>query len=182
MKIRKEYYQQPTLDVAKDLLGKRLVFNSDNHVKRGIIVETEAYIGPDDKASHASRGKTNRTAPMFEAGGISYVYLIYGMHYCLNIVTEAAGYPAAVLIRAVKVEDESDPRVASGPGKLCRYFGITKEHNQLDLTGDILYIEEGNRQRSPIVERPRIGVDYAGEWALKPWRFYLADSPAVSRK
>lgn len=188
IKLSRAYYQRPTLWLAQDLLGKTLVAHIGDVERRGRIVETEAYCGPDDRASHAARGKTARTAPMFEAGGVSYVYLIYGMYHCFNIVTEAAGYPAAILVRAIEpfADSEDDPRVAAGPGKLCRWLSITTRENMLDLTGKTVYIEDsvGSVDVGPaqIVQAPRIGVDYAGKWAAKLWRFYLSASPAVSKR
>jgi DNA-3-methyladenine glycosylase len=158
----------------------------------GRIVEVEAYDGPEDWASHASRGRTARTDPMFGEAGRAYVYLVYGVHHCLNVVTGPAGYPAAVLIRAVEptegvewmVRGKVRPAmIASGPGRLTRAFGISLSGNRADLcSAGPLFIERGvavpDRQ---VVRGRRIGVDYAGSWARKPWRLGVKDSPALSR-
>jgi DNA-3-methyladenine glycosylase len=164
-KLKRSFYLRPTLQVARELLGKYLIFEK----KSGQITEVEAYIGQDDKACHAAGGKTERNAVMFKKGGFAYVYLIYGIYHCLNVTTEHEGFPSAVLIRAVE-----GPR-ADGPGKLCRFFGITRTQNGLDLTRNDLYIEDRETQISPskIGSSPRIGVDYAGESAKLPWRFFL---------
>jgi DNA-3-methyladenine glycosylase len=122
MLLKRDFFDRPTLDVAKDLLGKTLVFGQ----QRAIINETEAYIGENDPACHAAKGRTKRTDVMFGPAGYSYVYLIYGMYHCLNVVTERKGFPAAVLIRGAGCFD--------GPGKLCRGFGITLQDNRIDLT------------------------------------------------
>lgn len=181
MKLERDFFAQPTLQVARQILGTRLIFNGPNGLRSGIITETEAYIGPEDKASHASRGRTPRTEPMFGPPGLTYVYLIYGMYHCLNIVTEAEGYPAAILIRGLVTTPTSfeDELHLNGPGKVCRWLGINRSHNQIDATGDILYFEKITNEITLnlgiIKTGPRIGVDYAGVWAAKPWRFYLAN-------
>ncbi|RMG48518.1 MAG: DNA-3-methyladenine glycosylase [Acidobacteria bacterium] len=193
-KLPRAFYAQPTVEVAKQLLGKYLVHHTEKGPRLGRIVETEAYVGPEDRASHASRGKTKRTAIMFGPPGFAYVYVIYGMYHCLNVVTEREGYPAAVLIRAVEPvlsDDEqqlgkSDPsifRLANGPGKLCRYMGIDRSLNGADLCGSELYIEDWGESVHPedIVATTRIGVEYAGEWKQKPWRFYVKGNPCVSK-
>lgn len=157
--------------VAKELLGQTLVFGE----RRVRIVETEAYIGPADLAAHSAGGRrTARNEVMYGEAGHAYVYFIYGMYFCLNLVTEEVGVPAAVLIRA------GEPR-AKGPGVLCREMGLSREQNGLDLTGSELWVEVGPPVAEPIVETTRIGVDYAGEWAAKPWRFYLEGNRWVSR-
>jgi DNA-3-methyladenine glycosylase len=173
MILRNSFFKKPTLEVAKSLLGKTLVrkypFDPAQGKRgkfiKGIITETEAYIGFDDKASHASRGKTERTKVMFDKAGTIYVYLIYGMYHCLNIVTEEKEYPAAVLIRGVKE--------INGPGRLCRYFHIDKKLNHKKLGRESgLWIE--NRKKIPLFSvetSKRIGVEYAGSWSQKPWRF-----------
>lgn len=169
------YFKKTTLWVAKNLLGKTLVrrlpFDSaqgKEKLIKGIITETEAYVGHCDKASHASRGRTKRTEMMFGEAGTIYVYLIYGMYYCLNIVTEKKDYPAAVLIRGVF----ADGKNLNGPGKVCKYFHIDKTLNGKKLgrkTG--LWLKEGIKVKN-IKTGKRIGVDYAGKWVKKPWRFY----------
>ncbi|MDE3076753.1 MAG: DNA-3-methyladenine glycosylase [Chloroflexota bacterium] len=169
--LPRAFYERPTIDVARDLLGCVLVHGD----RRCRIVETEAYIGREDLACHAAKGRTKRTEPMFGPAGHAYIYLIYGMYHCLNIVTERAEFPAAVLIRA------AEP-LARGPGVLCRELGLTKAHNGLDLTcAADLWVEGGPRPAEPILATPRIGVDYARDWAHKPWRFLLDGNPWVSR-
>lgn len=166
------FYARPTLTVAKHLLGKYLVRETAAGLRAGRIIEVEAYVGPRDRASHASRGRTKRTEVMFGRPGLAYVYLIYGMYHCLNVVTEPAEFPAAVLIRAL--EDETV--LIDGPGRVCRWFKIDRDLNYHDLTsGKALWIEDrGDRIRpAEIGAFPRIGVAYAGAWAAKPWRFRL---------
>ena len=144
-KLARSFYKQATLEVAEKLLGKYLVCKADQREIVGKIVETEAYVGPEDRASHASRGRTKRTELMFGPAGYAYVYLIYGMYYCFNVVTEHEGYPAAVLVRAVEPVDafvtDGKP-TTNGPGKLCRFFQIDKTLNGVDLCGSQLYIED----------------------------------------
>lgn len=171
--LPRSFYERPTLTVAKELLGTYLVSRSDAGLLAGRIVEVEAYVGPEDRASHASRGRTKRTEVMFGRAGITYVYLIYGMHHCFNIVTEAEGYPAAILVRAVELESGE---LIDGPGRLCRRFDISRTLTGHDLTlGERLWVEHRGERLAPrrIVRAPRIGVDYAGEWAKRPWRFRL---------
>jgi len=180
------------LQVASDLIGKVLVRRYKGRNLAGKIIETEAYTGPLDLACHASKGKTPRTAVMFGPPGFSYVYMIYGFYFCLNVVTEAEGYPAAVLIRAVEPLENintmrnlrSGPRldtnIASGPGKLCIAMSIDKTLNATDMTGATLWIEDRRIPAGPIDSGPRIGVDYAGEYRDKPWRFLERGNPHVS--
>jgi len=175
------FYARPTLRVARSLLGKYLVRETASGLRAGRIIEVEAYVGPQDRASHASRGRTKRTDVMFGQPGLAYIYLIYGMYHCLNVVTERSDYPAAVLIRAIEYETG----LADGPGRTCRLFGIDRRLNCHDLTsGKALWIEDrGERiSRSQIGAFPRIGVDYAGPWAAKPWRFRILTPPARKRK
>lgn len=168
MKLERKFYQRDTIKVAQDLLGKFLVHQTNGKIYTAQIMETEAYAGFDDKASHASCGPTERNKLMFGPAGFAYVYLIYGIYHCLNLVTEKEGYPAAVLIRGL------DYPSADGPGKLCREFKITKENaNGLDLCGEQLYIEDRKIIPAKIFAGPRIGVSYAGECAHWPWRFWL---------
>lgn len=148
----------------------------------GRIVETEAYQGPEDLAAHSSRGRTPRTEVMFGPPGHAYVYFIYGFWYCLNIVTEAQGVPHAVLLRALEPVAEIADKTW-GPGLLCRAMHIDKALNGTDLCGDVLWLERPpirKAARPRIARGPRIGVDYAGEWARRPWRFYDQDSHYVS--
>jgi DNA-3-methyladenine glycosylase len=191
--LPRSFYDRDTIAVARDLLGKVVVRELAGSRLSVKIVETEAYVGPHDKACHASRGMTERNKVMFGEPGHAYVYFIYGMYYCLNIVTERDGYPAAVLIRAGEpVEGESVMRelrkkaqkredLTSGPGKLCQAMGIDRALNGLDLCRKgPLYVEEGAGESFEIVSSKRIGVDYAGEYKDKPWRFYIRNSPFVS--
>lgn len=192
MKLTRRFYDQPTVDVARQLLGKYLVRKDAGGIISGKIVETEAYVGLQDRASHASRGRTPRTEIMFGPPGFAYVYLIYGFYHCLNFVTERADYPAAVLIRAVEPVEgiplmqarrrTADARqLASGPGKLCQAFAIDLSLNGADACGDLLYIEDRGQDAPSIVARPRVGVDYAGRWKHKPWRFLIRQNPFVSK-
>jgi len=168
-RLSRKFFARSTLVVAKNLLGKFLVRKVGGRITRAMIAETEAYCGPKDLASHASRGRTKRTEIMFGPPGHAYVYLIYGMYYCLNIVTEAEGYPAAVLIRAV------DASGVNGPGKLCRFLKIDKAFNGEDLTeSKRLWVEEGIKLKPRQIGRSRrIGVDYAGPYKHKLWRFFM---------
>lgn len=177
--LDRDFYRQNTLKVARSLIGKLLVFEHSQGRLAGIILETEAYRGPRDRASHAWRGPTPATKLMFGPPGFAYIYLIYGMYYCLNVVTEGEGFPAAVLIRALEPVKGLDrmlqnrngsSHLTDGPGKLCQAIGIDQRLNGTDLTHGPLYITAGRPSKK--VERgPRIGVDYAGAWREKPWRF-----------
>lgn len=182
MKVKRDFYYQPTLQIAQKLLGMFLVRRIGKKKVRGKIVETEAYIGLKDKASHASRGKTPRTAIMFGQPGHIYIYMIYGMYYCLNIVTERANYPAAVLIRAVEPISKSKIQ-PSGPGKVCQFYRIDKSFNNQDLCGSKVWIENpGNKlKKTDIVRAKRVGIDYAGIYKHKPWRFYIKSNDFVSK-
>jgi DNA-3-methyladenine glycosylase len=175
-----QFYRRGTLEVARDLLGRVLCRRvAPGRVLRGRIVEVEAYDGHDDRASHASRGRTRRNAPMFERGGVAYVYRIYGVHHCLNAVTGEAAYPAAVLIRAT--EPPIEGRSASGPGRLCRAYEVDGSLDGISLGGRELWLEQGNGVGDGVIARtPRIGVDYAGPWAGEPYRFLIRGHPAVS--
>lgn len=192
-KLPRSFYSRPTLEVASGLLGKVLVRRLDGRDLSGKIVETEAYVGPHDLACHASKGHTPRTSVMFGPPGHAYVYMIYGFYFCLNVVTERAGYPAAVLIRGLEPLENvelmrqlrnnppRDTNIASGPGKLCKAMLIDKKLNAEDLLGATLWIEDRNFNAGPICTSPRVGVDYAGEYKDKPWRFYVGNNPHVSR-
>jgi len=192
VKLKRDFYEQPTPEAARRLLGKFLVRHHPDGTTVGRIVETEAYVGPQDKASHASRGLTARNAVMFGPAGYAYVYLVYGFHYCLNIVTEKRGYPAAVLIRALEPMEGIEimerrrrttdyRKLASGPGRLCQAFAIDLALNGIDLCGDVLYVEDSGERAWPVVAATRIGVDYAGAWRNKPFRFYIRGHACVSR-
>lgn len=170
--LSQQYFFRPTVQVARSLIGKYLVRVLDGREIAGRIIEVEAYVGSADKACHASKGRTPRTDVMFNAAGVAYVYLIYGMYHCLNVVTEREAFPAAVLIRAIEV----DGVLIDGPGRLCRALQIDRSLNRIDLTAqESLWFEDrgGRILRRQIAVLPRIGVDYAGEWAKKPWRFRL---------
>ena len=163
---------------ARRLLGMVLVHGAH----RARIVETEAYLGPHDLACHAAKGRTARTEVMFGPPGHAYVYLVYGMHHLLNVVTGPEGYPAAVLIRAAEPLTPDLPAL-DGPGKLGRALGIDRRLNAVDLCdpGSPLHLEPRDGPRPRIAAGPRIGVDYAGAWALEPYRFMVAGSPHGSR-
>lgn len=175
MKFGADFFAKDTLEVAKKLLGKKLVRIYRGKRIEGIITETEAYVGPEDKASHASRGKTLRTEVMFGNPGVIYVYMIYGMYHCLNIVTGEKNYPAAVLIRGVS----SGEKNLNGPGKVCRFFHIDRTLNKKTLSKNSgLWIKNGIIVSSKkISASPRIGVNYAGPiWSVKPWRFTFSSA------
>ncbi|MES2919630.1 MAG: DNA-3-methyladenine glycosylase [Pseudomonadota bacterium] len=190
------FYRRDTAVVARELLGMRLCRRlEDGTLLSGRIVETEAYLGKRDPACHTFGGRqTPRTATMYAAGGVAYVYLIYGMHHCLNAVTRGAGEPEAVLIRALAGEQglerwrEAFPRLKpaqwlSGPGRLCRALQVGRAQNGLSLRSDELWIERGVAVGDEHVAAvARVGVDYAGEAAQWPLRFYIKGEPAVSRK
>lgn len=183
MKLPRSFYNRDTVLVARELLGMHLIRVRNGRRRVGRVVETEAYRGAlGDRACHSFRGKTPRCAVMFGPPGYAYVYFIYGMHHCLNVVTEPEGTDSAVLIRAVEPVENLDGKTC-GPGLICRSFDIDRSLNGEDLCGDVLYFEEPRgRRRIEIASSPRIGVDYAGEWARKPWRFYDGASDCVSRK
>ncbi len=191
-RLSRDFYDRSTLDVARELLGCRLVRVLDGQRVSGFIVETEAYIGEDDQASHASVGRTPRNAVMYGPPGHAYVYLIYGVHHCLNAVTEAEGYPAAVLIRAL-VPDEGvevmrrnrpgkDPaHLTDGPAKVCQALAIDLRLNGTDLVaGDELFIEAGLRVAPGAIKTsPRIGVRGDELARTRPWRFYVQPRPNI---
>jgi DNA-3-methyladenine glycosylase len=182
-RLGRSFYAQPTHEVARGLLGKLLVRNIDGQVMRGRIVEVECYVGQDDMACHAAKGRTARTEAMFKQAGFTYVYMIYGMYYCLNIVTEKADFPAAVLVRALEPADNVSGST-NGPGKLCRALQITKELNGEDLVKSqhLWVVDDGYvLLEKQVATSKRIGVEYAGKSADLPWRYYIADSPFVSR-
>ncbi len=184
-RLPRAFYEGHTVDVAQALLGKLVVRAGPEGLRAGRVVETEAYHGPEDKACHAARGLTPRTAPMFGPAGRAYVYQIYGMWFCLNTVTGSEGFPCAVLIRALEpVGGVFGPKDAAGPGKLCRALDIQRGLNTHDLVGgDALWLADDGHRVEPERVRcgPRIGVDYAEEWAHTPWRFWVEGSRSVSR-
>jgi DNA-3-methyladenine glycosylase len=200
LKIRRAFYDRPTLDVARDLLGTVLVHNRRGVRTSGVIVEVEAYIGESDPACHAAPGPTRRNAPLYGAPGHAYVYLNYGIHCLVNVVTEGHGSPAAVLIRALDPLDGVDVmrrrraramkgrtrRPASaiatsdlcrGPGNLTMAMGITLAENRLDLTGDRLFVEDRGIRVGEVAWGPRIGIRVGTD---TPWRAWIAGHPAVS--
>jgi DNA-3-methyladenine glycosylase len=180
-KLPRSFYDRDTTQVARDLLGKYLVHVVDGVERVGRIVETEAYLGPHDLAAHSSRGLTNRTKVMFGPPGHAYVYLIYGMHWCMNVVTEREGQAAAVLLRAVEPVKHLEGRT-QGPALLCKALDIDRRLNGHDLLSDDFYVAEPDDAKPVrIVKRPRIGVDYAGHWARRLLRFYVRGSPFISK-
>ncbi len=180
-KLPRSFYDRDTIIVAKELLGKYLVHLHGGGERIGRIVEVEAYLGPHDLAAHSSKGLTNRTKIMFGPPGHAYVYMIYGMYYCMNVVTEREGHASAVLLRAIEPVAGIDGRT-SGPGLLCKAMGIDRSLNGHDLESDDFYIAAGSEEeRFSIVARPRVGVDYAGVWAGKQLRFYIEGNPYVSK-
>ena len=179
-KLNRKFYDREALDVAKDLLGLTLVHMKDGKRLAGRIVETEAYQGPQDLASHASRGRTPRTEVMFGPPGHAYVYLVYGFWFCMNVVVREAGAPHAILIRALEPLEGLTGKTW-GPGLLCRAMHIDRRLNGGDLCGDKLWIERPHKiKKLKVARAKRIGVSYARHWADKPWRFFDADSPFVS--
>ncbi len=195
--LPREFYLRDAREVARDLLGKELVRESAEGVTSGIIVETEAYMGVSDRASHAFGGKlSRRTAVMYEEGGRAYIYLIYGMYWCLNITAQGAGTPECVLIRALQPITGLDlmrrrrhaaagKRLAdltNGPGKLCLALAIDGSLYGEDMCGDVLFV----RERPPadpekIAASPRVNIDYAGKAVHHEWRYFLKGNPCVSR-
>lgn len=192
---RARYTRADVVAVARRLLGSLLVAPArDGRRVSGIIVETEAYRGPEDRASHAYGGRrTRRTETMYAPGGTAYVYFVYGMYHQFNVVTNVADVPHAVLVRALEpVEGVELMRrrrggaapldLTSGPGKLCIALGIDRRLDGADLLGDRIWLEAGRRVRpAAIAAGPRVGIDYALEWAARPWRFWLRGNPFVSR-
>lgn len=195
-KLPREFYtRSDVLEVARDLLGKKLVVpNRAGTRVAGIIVETEAYRGPEDRASHAFGGRrTNRTETMYARGGTAYVYFVYGMYNQFNVVTNIEDIPHAVLIRAVEPAEgldiirrrragRSDYEMTSGPGRLCIALGIDRRLDKADLVGDRVWLEEGvSISPRQIARGPRVGIDYAESWVNKPWRFWVRNNPFVSK-
>ena len=178
--LPRSFYARDTIKVAHELLGKHVVHRVEGAERTGRIVEVEAYLGPHDLAAHSARGLTPRTRVMFGPPGHAYVYLIYGMHHCLNVVTEPEGHASAVLIRALEPVRNLSGKT-SGPGLVCRALGIDRSLNGADLLGETLFITAGDAGAMRIVKRPRIGVDYAGAWARRLLRFYIRGSAHVSR-
>lgn len=202
-KINREFYNRNTLEVAKDLLGKYLIHYLGGEKLVGKIVEVEAYIGSIDKACHAYNNlMTKRTRVLYGLPGTAYVYLIYGMYHCFNVVTEDEGRPAAVLVRAIEpVEGVSKmmelrykkeakqgwqqrlKNLSNGPGKLSMAMGINKNNNEMDLCGNKLFLaNKSGGDNFSIISTQRINIDYAEEAVHFPWRYYIKDNPFVSKK
>lgn len=172
MIIKRNFYDRNTIKVAKELLGCFLVRKYRGKITKVMITETEAYRGEYDPASHASRGKTSRTEIMYGHPGRAYIYMIYGMYFMLNVVTEEKNFPAAILIRAVETEDK---KKLSGPGKLTKFLHIDKSLNNRDLTrGEKLWLEyPKSRKRYKIIKSPRVGIDYARHAKAWKWNFQI---------
>jgi len=180
-KLPRSFYDRDTVTVARELLGKLLVHRTADAERIGRIVEVEAYLGPHDLASHSSKGLTERTKIMFGPPGHAYVYLIYGMHHCMNVVTEREGHGSAVLLRAIEAVQDITDRT-NGPGLLARAMQIDRRLNGHDLLSDDFFIAtDAPAAPIKIVKRPRIGVDYAKHWAKRHLRFYVKGNPFVSR-
>lgn len=190
-RIPQDFYDQPTLDIARSLLGKYLIRPCDQNLLVGKIVETEAYIGEDDPACHAAVGKTSRNEVMYGPPAYAYIYFIYGMYYCLNVVTEKEGFPAAVLLRALEPiagfdiikqnrQTEKIYHLTNGPGKICQAFKLDRNFNGENLRGNKLYIGIGEEIRGDnIAQTARFGIKKGIEHR---WRFYIKDSLYVSQK
>lgn len=181
-KLPRDFYDRDTIEVAQNLLGKHLVHVTGGRERVGRIVEVEAYLGPHDLAAHSARGLTPRTKVMFGPPGHAYVYLIYGMYHCMNVVTQREGVASAVLLRAIEPVKNIEGRT-QGPGLLCNAMSIDRKLNGRDLLSEDFYIRDAGPQRQvSIVRRPRIGVDYAGRWARRLLRFYIRNNAFVSRR
>jgi len=168
--LSKEFFHRPTLEVCRELLGKVLIRKKGKETFSGWVTEVEAYVGMKDKACHAACGKTERNKVMFEEAGLWYVYLVYGMYWMLNIVTEAKDFPAAILIRGIQTHEKH----LNGPGKLTKGFSIDKKFNEkLALPQTGLWFEDHGVRLPKIKQGKRIGIGYAGPWRHKPWRFYV---------
>ncbi len=195
MKLQRDFYQKNAITLGKELLGKYLVHVVRNEKLVARIVETESYVGPEDKACHAyNNKKTARTEIMFEEGGYAYIYLIYGMYYCLNIVAHGRNKPEAVLIRAVEpvqgleimkknrnIKSKKIEDLTNGPGKLCIAFNIDKSLNKIDMaSSNNIYVED-HKEDFEIIASKRINIDYAEEYKDKLWRFYIKNNAFVSK-
>ena len=201
VKLDRDFYSRDTLTVAKELLGKILVHNTEGHILKGRIVETEAYLGLIDKAAHSYGGKkTKRVETMYGMPGTAYVYFIWGMYSCLNIITVEEGVPEGVLIRGIEPVENIDQmilyrynkafeeltnyqkkNISNGPGKLTMAMNIDRSLDKEDLCEDKLYLEIGQKEKFNIIEAKRIGIDYAMEAVHYPYRFYIEDNPYVSK-
>ena len=196
-KLARGFYTRPdVLKVARDLLGKLLVVPTANKKRvSGMIVEVEAYRGPEDRASHAYGGRrTKRTETMYQLGGMAYVYFVYGMYYQFNVVSNVEDIPHAILVRALQPVEgiefirkrrhtHPDHNLTNGPGKLCIAMGIDRRLDRADLLGNRVWLEEYQTIPSARISKgPRIGIDYAEDWVDKPWRFWIRDNSYVSRR
>lgn len=179
-KLPREFYNRDTITVAKELLGNYLVHCKNGLNRIGKIVEVEAYLGQHDLAAHSAKGITTRTKIMFGPPGYAYIYLIYGIHYCMNVVTEEEGHGSAVLLRALEPISNISLRT-QGPGLLCRAMEINKELNGHDLVSNDFYIAPNKDRSFSILEKPRIGVSYAKDWANKLLRFYIKGNQYISK-
>jgi DNA-3-methyladenine glycosylase len=192
--LTRTWFDRPATTLARELLGCRLVHASAGGTVGGRIVEVEAYRGPEDRAAHSSRGRTPRNAVMFGSPGHVYVYLIYGLHHCLNVVAGPASKPEAVLVRALALDEGVElarhrrgagvplGRLASGPGNVGKALGVDRGLNGADLLAGPVWLEPRIGRVPRVASGPRVGVDYAGTWAARPWRFWIADDPHVSRR
>ena len=192
--LERAWFDRPSIELAHDLLGSRLVHESAAGVVGGRIVEVEAYRGPEDLAAHSSRGRTPRNAVMFGPPGHLYVYLIYGLHHCLNVVAGPGDKPEAVLIRALEIDEgvglarqrrgerASPGRLASGPGNVGQALGVDRRLDGADLLTGPVRVQPRIGPRPRTSAGPRVGVDYAGAWAARPMRFWITDDRHVSRR
>ena len=192
--LDRRWFDRPSVQLARDLLGARLVHESETGVVGGRIVEVEAYRGPEDLAAHSSRGPTARNQVMFGPPGHLYVYLIYGLHHCLNVVAGPGDKPEAVLIRALEIDEghelarrrrgprSSTARLAAGPGNVGQALGVDRRLNGVDLLEGPVRVHPRLGRRPRISVGPRIGVDYAASWAARPMRFWITDDRHVSRR
>ncbi len=196
-KLDRVFYLRDVRAVAKDLLSKLFVKQNGDNLLAGRIVEVEAYRGEDDESAHSYGGKTNRNSVMFEEGGLLYVYLIYGIHFCANVVTGKKNVGDAVLIRALEpvadademfknrfpgknISDKTFLNLTNGPAKLCQAFGISQKENGVNLTGDNIFVAEDERSKKfDIVKTTRVGISKSKDL---PWRFYIKENPFVSVK
>lgn len=194
MKIKRDFYTRETLDVAKELLGSIIVHKTPEGITKGRIVEVEAYLGPKDAAAHSYKKNSSRTEIQYGEGGYAYIYLIYGMYYCMNIVTNKINISEAILIRALepvegielmKQRRKTDKlyNLCSGPGKLCMAMGIDKNNYGMDLCGEQLYLESSKTNKDFIIEASkRINIDYSGEAKDYLWRYTIKDNKFLSVK
>jgi DNA-3-methyladenine glycosylase len=194
VRLDRAWFDRPAAILALDLLGARLVHDSSDGAVGGRIVEVEAYEGPEDLAAHSSRGRTARNATMFGAPGRAYVYLVYGLHHCVNIVSGPGAKPEAVLIRALEIDEgrelarsrrgprASEIHLASGPGNVGQALGIDRSLDGVDLLDGPIRVEPRTGPMPDVRSGPRVGVDYAGPWAARPLRHWIADDPHVSRR